>query len=270
MFQDSIYFGVISYAENMRSPQPMWIWKKHKIDVETVTLDEIEKNVYIMRDDLLAGGTKSRAYKACENVVENELIYAGPNIGYAQCALPVICKIFNKKATIFIESLTNISYRARMLGVNIHVCPKYNLEMLQNAAKKYAPKDSFIVPFGLDDDKFVHELYENLNRNWDKSIIPDHVWCTAGSGTLLKVLYKLFPKAYFHVIQVGKKIWDDQLDLTRSKLYVAPQKFWESTSKLPPYPSIPQYDGKLWQFFEKEAGINLIWNVGSDVIDFTQ
>ena len=264
--QDSIYYGVIFHSD-----KPYFIWKKHKLDLDTVHIQKLEENVYVMRDDLLAGGTKSRAYKSIENVIESELVYAGPNIGFAQVALPSMCKLYNKKATVFIESLTNISYRALMMGANIKLCKNANLKTLQSNAEKYKNKDRFIVPFGLDNELFIDALYENLSKNWKTNIIPDIIWCVSGSATLLKVLYRLFPKAQFNVVQVGKKIWDDQLQLDRTKLFITPQKFWESADNLPPYPSIPQYDAKVWQFFKAEKKkINLIWNVGSDVIDFTQ
>ena len=39
MFPDSNYLGVISYAnEQIKNPQPIWIWKKHKFCVESVRL----------------------------------------------------------------------------------------------------------------------------------------------------------------------------------------------------------------------------------------
>jgi hypothetical protein len=67
------------------------------------------------------------------------------------------------------------------------------------------------------------------------------------------------------VVQVGKKIWPDQLENKKHKLFIANENFTENALIQPPYKTVPWYDAKLWQFFikNKKKG-DCIWNVGSN------
>ena len=61
----------------------------------------------------------------------------------------------------------------------------------------------------------------------------------------------------------GKKIWPDQLEGFKSKLYTAEEKFWEDAKIKPPYESVCNYDAKLWSFVLKYGKDgDYIWNVG--------
>lgn len=71
------------------------------------------------------------------------------------------------------------------------------------------------------------------------------------------------PETKFMIVQVGKKIWTEQMDRIKNKeLFIAPEKFMDTALRQPPYVTIPWYDAKLWQFVEKhgENG-DFIWNV---------
>ena len=93
---------------------------------------------------------------------------------------------------------------------------------------------------------------------------PKRIWLVAGSGTLLKSLRKVFPRSKFMVVQVGKKIWPDQMRV-KDKLFVSPKKFWEKADPLPPYPSVSTYDAKLWEFVLKYGkNDDYVWNVAKN------
>lgn len=65
--------------------------------------------------------------------------------------------------------------------------------------------------------------------------------------------------------QVGKKVWPDQYKGMDAKLFEAPERFQEDARRQPPYPSVRNYDAKLWQFVEQHAEEgDYVWNVGSD------
>jgi hypothetical protein len=50
-----------------------------------------------------------------------------------------------------------------------------------------------------------------------------------------------------------------------AELFIAPEPFYEKSRRLPPYPSVSNYDAKLWQFvMEKGQEGDYIWNVGGD------
>lgn len=271
--QDSVYYGSVFIGQELK-----FVWKKNKIEPNPkIIIDPLEwenKTFYVVRDDLLPGGTKQRGHNIVSNISQNEVVYAGPWNGFAQVALSIACKLHKKKATIFMtrsDYKTNI--RARMYGGNIREVPNSTLKELQNKAQQYAVEhNAFIMPFGFDSFEFRLELIERLNEALEGNTFLNRsfegtIWLVAGSATLLNVLYKIFPNAKFQVVQVGKKIWDDQMDLSRTKLHIAPEKFYEDAKLLPPYPHASTYDAKLWRFVTKYGSDgDVIWNVAGHPI----
>ncbi|GAB5369946.1 hypothetical protein AAMO2058_001449800 [Amorphochlora amoebiformis] len=87
----------------------------------------------------------------------------------------------------------------------------------------------------------------------------------AGSAVLLATFHRLWPKTHFLVVQVGKKIWTDQLEGKISTKFVAKEKFYEPARISTPYPSVDTYDAKVWQFVLKHAvDGDYVWNVARD------
>ena len=55
---------------------------------------------------------------------------------------------------------------------------------------------------------------------------------------------------------------DWHIDRKRSDFYIAPEKFYEKAKLPPPYPSVPEYDAKVWQFVKNHGKPgDYIWNV---------
>jgi hypothetical protein len=282
-FEDSLYLGVISYTEESKikkSPQPMWIWKKIHYELNpTLVIQQLNTNninFNVVRDDLLFGGTKQRAFKMFESITQKTLVYAGPSNGCAQVALAVIAKKYNKKAKIFLSinknQYHNLTIRARMLGANIQFINNAPLKLLQSNASNFVNSDThnhYLVPFGLENSLFKDTLYSQIIDASKNTALNDrfskfNFWLVAGSATLLHTLYKVFPNSTFNVIQVGKTIWPDMIN-DRTKLYIAPEPFYSDAVSIPPYPTVSSYDAKLWQFFIQDGKEgDFIWNVCYD------
>lgn len=262
---DSMSFGCIyvGYDEYQ-------LWKKQKITLNPPIVVDTVGRILVVRDDLLPGGTKQRGGSIIKDIKNDEIIYAGPWNGFAQVALAIACKMYNKKATIFMsrdDYKTNI--RARQYGANIMKMHNANLKTLQEAAQKYASQSGgYLMPFGFDDEKFkkiletsiVSALPPNLPRSFNKTI-----WVVAGSATLANVLANVFPHAKFNLVQVGKTIWPDQIDTNRMKVLIAKEKFYDVATHLPPYVSAETYDAKLWQYAQYADDGDLIWNVAGHI-----
>ncbi len=290
-FKDMHFYGVIGYAdENRINPQPIWIWRKydtipnelynpdiviiptiyHKTDQTTPA--DITFNV--VRDDFLIGGTKQRGMvPLLELTDKREYIYAGPVQGYAQIALAYAAYLTRKKATIFIEKrdrLFSLTEYARQIGANIRETEKHApLKKVEAYSKQYYEQDTknrLLIEFGANNGIFINNIIENIKKAWGKNKKPKRMWIVAGSGILVNVLYKIFPKTFFNVVEVGKEIWSDQLDETRTKLYKKEENFWDIAKEQPPYPTVSTYDAKLWKFAKAhgEDG-DYIWNVGKDI-----
>lgn len=286
--KDLHYLGVISYTKTNRfNPQPMWIWRKSN-KVPTILYNP---NVYIsnhyhngvnynvFRDDKLIGGTKQRAIVSyMESNPAKKFIYAGPTTGYAQVALAYAASLTNKKAILYLTKQTprtNLtSYALTFNSVELHEIPNANLKQLQHKAEEYHKKnkDTHMFSFGGYDEVYMKELLNMLKKSMPKDLLknnPKRIWLVGGSATITNVLYKLFPKSNFVIVQVGKKIWPDQIDEKRTKLIISDEKFNKVAQYQPPYPTVATYDAKLWKYFidDPQEG-DYIWNVGKDIKNY--
>ena len=70
-------------------------------------------DIFVVRDDLLAGGTKARFAGPLFDGVD-EVVYASPAEGGAQTALAIIAEQLGKRATIFVARRKVPHARARM------------------------------------------------------------------------------------------------------------------------------------------------------------
>jgi cysteine synthase len=113
---------------------------------------ENQNGIYVLRDDLLPGGTKSilldsiikrGAMPPCD---VNELVYASPCYGGFQIALSIFCKNNNKKATIFCAERkirhpnTEICIQN---GANVIEVPYGYLSVVEKHAREYLREPRF-------------------------------------------------------------------------------------------------------------------------------
>jgi 16S rRNA G966 N2-methylase RsmD len=275
------YFGVIGYVnEAMKNPQPMWIWGKcprvpkflynPPMVITQHTYNKIKFSVF--RDDALMAGTKQRAIvDVLQKINKKKFIYAGPVQGFAQIALAYGARLTHKTAVLFLikqhprADLTQ--FALTFDSVELHEIENGYLKKLQECAEKYHKEnsDSYLLSFGCGEKTYADVLKKNIKESIPKNISPKRIWIVAGSATVLNALYNVFPKTYFMVVQVGKKIWDDQLDLKRTTLFISDEKYVDIAKELPPYPTVATYDGKLWVFFKKHGKPgDYIYNIAKD------
>lgn len=255
-------------------------------------------SVTVIHDDELPGGTKQRALAAfmrftedkarragCPDSAKHEFVYAGPIQGFAQIALGVCAHATGTLGTSFIDRvavrsrLTDFSEAVgstvREVGLESEHAKLWQVEATAESYTKrrnlLAPGTCHLVPFGLDHPDFNRLLREAVLGALPDSLRaapPRRLWLVAGSGTILKTLAEIWPSTYFLVVQVGKA-------LPRTTMQRVPQ-FWafkapmafESPAQeeeMPPFPSVTNYDAKLWGFVRRyaEPG-DFVWNVGRD------
>lgn len=238
------------------------------IVISPVTLSDGRK-FNIVRDDYLPGGTKQRIMEKVL-VVYDEFVYAGPIYGYAQIALAYAASVLGKSATIFVETKVPLypqTQKAKSYGAKImNVGRGATLKDVQAAAEKYVkgqPK-AYLIPFGFHTPEYIDLLSAAITEAWNGPA-PKRMWVAAGSATLLNALYKSFPDTYFLAVQVGKTVWPDQIDATRTKLFVSDEKFWEVAKVQPDYPTVKTYDAKVWKFvLEHGEPDDYVWNVAGE------
>ncbi|NSZ48434.1 PLP-dependent lyase/thiolase [Agrobacterium vitis] len=227
---------------------------------------EKHNGVWVVRDDILAGGTKTRIFMALMRARdEAEFVYASPANGLAQVALSVAAYQVCKQATIFVakrstwspRTVEAASYGARIIEVE----PGY-LTVVQARAREYAAsREAFMVPFG-GSGEFSSVITDAAAA---LQIDPSEVWCAAGSGTLARALKQAWPSAKLHAVQVGKACALSD-DITRHRSDYA----YHRACRFPvPFSSDRFYEAKAWEILSREqwrrVGDVVFWNVAGAV-----
>lgn len=258
----AIYYGIIRYKYE-DSIYPIWIFRKitsikrDMYDPELIIrpVKYKQKTFNVIREDMLAGGTKERVtYHYIQNIENKNIFYRGAVNGYAQVALALACLILGKKCHIIVNKNSfrykhNITLLAMIFGAIIHPIekPKNEQDELTYVSKLVEQYDGFFIPLGMAEEKF-DDIYIQSNMSNISKYNPTNIWMISSTGTILKVLHKILPNTYFHVI-FSSNIKEDIKNMDRVSVYKSPEKFWrDDTPYPPPYPTEPSYDGKVWQF----------------------
>lgn len=222
--------------------------------------------ITVVRDDLLAGGTKRRfiyPFLAAQPDVQ-EWVYASPRVGYAQVAIAYAARDMGLKATIFLPKgkHTELTEEAIGLGANIVEVPMGFLTHIQHASKKYVEQTagSQLLPFGLDHPMIIDEIARIASK---LPVQPKEVWTCISSGVLSRGLQKAWPDATFYGVRVGHGTTERERG--RATLFDSKYKFNQKCkeAECPPFPSSRFYDAKTWSFIQENASDGaLFWNVG--------
>lgn len=218
--------------------------------------------LYVVRDDLLPGGTKTRFLPDLYADVD-ELVYASPAEGGMQVAMAYTARELGKTATIFVARRRDYHPRteeAAAVGANVvGVDPGY-LVVVQARAFAYAAATdgARYVGFGGDSEIAERRIAEAARVVWaERGPFPE-VWCAGGSGTLTRGLQRGIPGAVHRVVQVGREIERPGA----AEVLSAGYRFEQTARTAPPFPSCPHYDAKAWEMAVElaEPG-SLFWNV---------
>ncbi len=70
-----------------------------------------------------------------------------------------------------------------------------------------------------------------------KTTPPKRMWVPTGSTAMVNALYKVLPTTHFFVVQTGKTVWDDQVDLKQTTIYRSQEFFYDKAKEQPPFPT---------------------------------
>ena len=238
------------------------------IDYTTNLPDPVVKEydgVKVVRDDLIDGGTKRRAFyvyiKSKPDI--GEFVYASPRQGYAQLSLAYACKDLGRRATVTVPQGKRywLTEKAEELGANIIEVPMGFLTHIQYVAKEYCVMNgSHLIPFGGDHPiivKAMCEVAKSLNIN------PKEVWTVMSSGVLSRGLQMAWPDAKVYGVRIGHNT--TEIERGRAETFKSRYKFQQECKEdeRPPFPSSLTYDSKAWTFIKEHASDDaLFWNVG--------
>ena len=228
---------------------------------------EEHKGFLIVRDDLLGGGSKVRFadYLITSNPEVEEWVYgSSPATGYAQISLSCLCRKYGKKSVIFmadrsVEKRHPYQLQAIDEGAIMHWIPNGMLSVTEKRARDYvsdSPTSRRLLPIGFDHPSVLASVVR-VAQSMD--VKPREVWTVGSSGTLTRGLQLAWPDAEFHCVRVGHSG-----EYGRAKIYKSSYAFNKATKVLPPFPSAPTYDAKVWEFMLEHASPGaLFWNVGA-------
>lgn len=222
------------------------------------------QRVRVVRDDIVPGGTKTRALMRWLPTIDaEEFVYASPRQGFAQLALAVCAKLHGKRATIFLAQsaeLHPITAEAKRHGAKLVQVPNGYLSNVTAKAKAYAQESgAHLLPFGLHHEQFIEHMASVARESGET---PSEVWCVAASGTLAAALSRAWPSAQLKVVRIGAI-----RDLPEgSRIYFAPERYEQLAKMPPPFDSCSNYDAKAWRFVRAYAADGaLFWNVAGNI-----
>lgn len=229
---------------------------------------ENHHGIYVVRDDLLPGGTKSILLSEINNNVK-ELVYASPVYGGFQIALAIYCKTHNKKATIFCAKRTK--QHANTLkciehGANVVEVPYGYLTVIEKKAREYCIGKLNVekIIFGASTNKNKLIIAKRVQQALKiLPFIPDEIWCAIGSGTLISGILLGTNNINIVGVQVGAEFKETHKNL---RILKYPKSFDKESKIKIDFPSMPNYDLKAFELCLKELELNpnkkiLFWNV---------
>jgi 1-aminocyclopropane-1-carboxylate deaminase/D-cysteine desulfhydrase-like pyridoxal-dependent ACC family enzyme len=235
---------------------------KHPIQIEK------HNDIYVLRDDLLEGGTKSVLMDKIvkRNPGIKEYVYASPVYGGFQIALSAYCQKHGLNATIFCAKRMKKhpnTQKCESYGAKIvEVFPGY-LSVVEKRAREYCegkPHTHKLV-FGAGTSENINVLAARVEKVIQKmKSEPDEIWVAVGSGTLVQGILQGTRKAKVYGVVVGADFDHSDPRLTLLKY---PKPF-EYESKLEiDFPSMANYDRKAFEMClaKRSSGTVLFWNV---------
>lgn len=257
-----------------------------KIVKETIKINNNDINLNIIRDDFLEAGTKQRGIiPYFQKDSFKEYVYVSPYNGSAQLTLAYSSLYTGKRVTIIINKkrpMHPLTKKALSYGViNLIEIENGNFKKLNEYANNYIEwkekekGNNYIklLNLGFNDETYINTFVEKIKQAFPESLLKNkerRFWVPSGSATLINTLYKVFPKdiytkTTFIVVQIGKTIWDDMLDLSRTIIYRTDEHFYKQAKEQPPYPTTESYDAKIWHFIKKYGENNdYVFNITKD------
>jgi len=226
------------------------------------------KNITILRDDYLCGGTKTRFLDLVPDNYDEYVYVSNP---YGGLGLAIATK-FGSKVKVYVDDnflgpLARIAV-TRFGASYIYVPPSIGTNAY-TYAKDYVAKDSkrrFFVENGLDlpgVNEFIKKMGDFLGSKLGKF---DTAFIPCGSGTLVRGLSESsLAEKYFAVCVAGGCSPVGKAECILPSLEVNEPT---PTNSMPPYLSTLYYDSKVWkyakEYADKKENKNkriLIWNV---------
>jgi hypothetical protein len=248
------------------------ITKDFKSLLPDIIIKEHE-GIKVVREDLvLKGGTKSRAAEfLISSIKKSTLVYVVPRIGHAGVAIMELAKLYNKEVIFFMpackEISDNQSYIISMNPKNVEFARIAAMPNLNRLAQKYAEQNGYeFLPFGLNHRYTIAGFVrtcESILQNYNE---PKEMWSVVSTGVLTRGMQIGFSNTKMKGVAVARNMKHGELG--RTEIISEPLPFLsnEKQCNLPPFNTVPCYDGKAWKYIPKNSGSDIwFWNVAGDI-----
>ena len=223
----------------------------------------------IVRDDMMIGSKARFGDCFMSQVKEDTVVYVCPRKGLAGLAVLELAKKYNKKTVLFMPSSKKVSDH-QAICIERGAIPKFRriaaMPNLNRIAEEYANKEGgFFVPLGMYHPLVVAgvvRVADNLAKEHGE---PKEVWCAISTGVLSRGLQIGWPHAKFYSVAVARNLKAGELG--RSNVISDPFPFLknERNDRMPPFPTVENYDAKVWKYMEYKGSWNAwMWNVGKE------
>jgi hypothetical protein len=236
---------------------------------------ESHKQLTVVRDDLLDGGSKTRFLPFLIPDGCQEMVFGGPFCGGAPWALSVVGRELGIKVTLFYAKRKTLHWRqeaALKNGATIYQVPAGRMAVVQHRARTYCQNTgAYFFPLGFDLPEAEEPFIQAMLRVGERmSVPPPEVWCATGSGMLARCLSQAFPQAQIKAVAVGlASRWKKQQFRPNVEMITCNYKFEESCERKveSPFPSCGHYDRKAWEIaVQRAAPGSLFWNVAGALL----
>lgn len=230
------------------------------------------RTIRVVRDDLMAFGTKIRAgaaafhnpvYKAASTIV-----YVAPRAGWAPISLALLCNQMGKRLVLFCPAAAEMSHHqkvAHALGADMRFVRIAAMPVLQGYARQWAEDHGYVFfPLGLAVPEAVSGIARVAMGLNLKSV--QECWTVFSTGVLSRGLQVAWPEAEHYGVAVARNIQDGEKGI--ANLFSHPRAFLQDAPKdeRPPFPSVPNYDAKAWIFIVSNALDGAVfWNVAGEI-----
>ena len=232
----------------------------------------IHEGVRVVRDDHMVGSKCRFADLLMKNTKEDTVVYVQPRFGLAGVSILEAAAKYNKKVVLFMPSSKKVSHH-QAVCIERGAKPIFRriaaMPVLNKYAKEWAEENNAaFVPLGLKHELVTAcavRVVENLRKEYG---MPGHVWFAISTGVLGRALQIGWDKAQHHAVAVARNLKSGELG--SASVISDPKAFTSSESKfeLPPFPTVANYDGKVWKYIPKNdiPGNHWMWNVGKEPI----
>ena len=226
----------------------------------------VHDGISVIRDDLLVGGTKVRAAAhLLSQIDEDTVVYVVPRKGLAGVALIEAAKMHGKRVVFFMPSsrtASDIQAWCYERAADTHFHRIAAMPNLNRIAKQWAEDNgAFFVPLGLNHELGTAALVRTAYNMEQAGYAPEHMYVATSTGVLIRAMQIGMPNTTFTAVAVARNLQQGE----KGPASFIPEKrpFLQDEAKehQPPYPSVANYDAKVWKYAMPGS---CIWNVGTD------